>query len=133
MIIGNQTAIYSQYQEVQQPKIPPKDGSELPSSAKVTKEEPKGLDMRNISSGDIRDLAKATGDDRVWQFIPFEKFEFDGSTLKGVENKDYLGFLERRIEYKNSIGEPTTNYEEILSALKSYQGYILPPKIDVRA
>lgn len=57
MIIGNQTAIYSQYQEVQQPKMPPKDGSELPSSAKVTKEEPKGLDMRNISSGEIRDLA----------------------------------------------------------------------------
>ncbi|MBZ2192309.1 hypothetical protein JFJ09_08775 [Pseudoalteromonas arctica] len=86
MIIGNQTAIYSQYQSVQQPKENQKDGNELPanlSDNKATIEEPKGLDMRNISSGDIRDLAKATGDDRVWQFIPFEKFEFDGSTLKG--------------------------------------------------
>ena len=103
------------------------------SDNKATIEEPKGLDMRNISSGDIRDLAKATGDDRVWQFIPFEKFEFDGSTLKGVENKDYLGFLERRIEYKKSMHESTKDYEEVLSALKSYQGYVLPPKIDVKA
>ena len=124
MIIGKQTAIYSQYQSVQQPKENQKDGNELPanlSDNKATIEEPKGLDMRNISSGDIRDLAKATGDDRVWQFIPFEKFEFDGSTLKGVENKDYLGFLERRIEYKKSMHESTKDYEEVLSALKSYQ------------
>lgn len=93
----------------------------------------KGLNMRNVSQEDIRTLAKVTGDDRVWQYIPFEEFEFKGDTLVGVENKDYLGALERRIEYNLSIGQPTIGYEETLAALKSYQEYILPKKINVTA
>jgi hypothetical protein len=44
-----------------------------------------------------------------------------------------LGALERRIEYNRRIGQPTKGYEETLAALKSYQGYILPKKINVIA
>ncbi|MFC3032669.1 hypothetical protein ACFOEE_09065 [Pseudoalteromonas fenneropenaei] len=92
-----------------------------------------GLDMRNISQQDLKTLAKVTGDDRIWQYIPFEAFEFNGDTLVGVENKDYLGALERRIEYNRITGQTTQGYEATLAALKSYQGYILPKNIKTTA
>ncbi|AXQ97235.1 hypothetical protein [Pseudoalteromonas piscicida] len=134
MNISNTQAIYGNYNAVEVVKKQDLANQKSLSLDSENKESnTNGLDMRNVSQEDIRTLAKVTGDDRVWQYIPFEEFEFKGDTLVGVENKDYLGALERRIEYNRSIGQPTKGYEETLAALKSYQGYILPKKISVTA
>ncbi|MCF2908314.1 hypothetical protein L1285_08255 [Pseudoalteromonas sp. DL2-H2.2] len=134
MNISNTHAVYGHYNPIEVSKKQNAASQELPSLDSENKESStKGLDMRNVSQEDIKTLAKVTGDDRVWQYIPFEEFEFQGDTLVGVENKDYLGALERRIEYNRSIGQPTQGYEETLAALKSYQGYVLPKGLSVTA
>ncbi|TMN46097.1 hypothetical protein [Pseudoalteromonas sp. S2755] len=134
MNISNTQAIYGNYNAVEVVKKQNlANQNSLSLNSENRESNTNGLDMRNVSQEDIRTLAKVTGDDRVWQYIPFEEFEFKGDTLVGVENKDYLGALERRIEYNRSIGQPTKGYEETLAVLKSYQGYILPKKISVTA
>ncbi|MCF6440897.1 hypothetical protein L1077_15775 [Pseudoalteromonas luteoviolacea] len=134
MNIANTKAVYSNYNAIQTAKKQDTTSQQpLASDPNTRESNSNGLDMRNVSQEDIRTLAKITGDDRIWQYIPFEEFEFKGNTLVGVENKDYLGTLERRIEYNRSIGQPTTGYEETLAALKNYQGYILPKNINERA
>lgn len=125
VISGENTKSTFQKQDVTPREVTPTKTNEGSAS--------KGIDMRNISQEEIRALAKVTGDDRVWQYIPFERFEYQGNTLVGIENKDYLGMIERRIEYNRSIGQPTKGYEETLAALKLYQGYVLPKTIDAKA
>jgi hypothetical protein len=48
---------------------------------------------------------KVIGDDCLYHYIPFVEFEFKGDNFFGVENKDYLGASERRIEYNRSISQ----------------------------
>ena len=107
MNISNTQAIYGNYNAVEVVKKQDLANQKSLSLDSENKESnTNGLDMRNVSQEDIRTLAKVTGDDRVWQYIPFEEFELKGDALVGVENKDYLGALERRIEYNRSIGQP---------------------------
>ncbi|MBQ4858915.1 hypothetical protein [Pseudoalteromonas sp. MMG007] len=133
MIIGNQTATYSQYQSAQQPKAPQKGGNELPDvTGKST--EPRTVDMHNIGMDELNALIKETGDGRLL-VLPYDSFKFENGSFVGVESKDFIAQIKNSRDFAKSIGDTKSEkqWSDFLDVLHEYDGYQLSPKINVEA
>ncbi|WP_213610301.1 hypothetical protein [Pseudoalteromonas sp.] len=134
MIIGNQTATYSQYQSAQQPKAPQKSGNELPD---VTEGNTKSrtIDMNNIDVNELNTLIRETGDERLLFSMPFLGQNPHSSGDPYTKKINFIEQIKNISNFEYSLGntESGKKYEDFLNVLAEYQGYELPPKINIKA
>ena len=91
------------------------------------------VDMRNVSLNEINQLIK-NGEEGlldVLPFIPPNIINQYGSEYAANVKVDFLGQIEKNIEFKKSRGEDTAFMEKVLENIKNIDGTKIPLKIDV--
>jgi len=116
-------------------------GSNTPSkTADVTRDsngqatqQPRVVDMKNISLNEINELIRS-GVDGLLEMVPFISpltVNQYGKEYAANIKIDFLAQVEGSIEFKRSIGKDTTLIEKVLDKLKSLDGTKMPENIDI--
>jgi len=94
---------------------------------------PRTIDMRNVSVNEINELIKS-GVEGLLDFVPLippQTVKEYGSESAANIKIDYLGQIERSIEFKKSVAEDTSFLKEVLEKIKNIDGMAMPQKIDI--
>ena len=113
--------------------IPSQPEKIIDSSFQDESSTPRTIDMRNVSVNEINELIKS-GVEGLLDFVPLippQTVKEYGSESAANIKIDYLGQIERSIEFKKSVAEDTSFLKEVLEKIKNIDGMAMPQKIDI--
>lgn len=122
-------------------KVPPQPVEQVAVSGEKTVSPARRVDMRNVSLDEINELIRA-GVDGLLDVLPVSSIDIDrvnrdadGSYRAAISSRkiDFLGALEKSIEFEKSIGKSTDFLEKSLANLKRINGMEFPPGVDAIA
>lgn len=133
MIIGN-VKDSSAYINTISNNTPSEEGNNLPPSPPQTTNDSSSLNLHNISVKEINNLIKSG--ELGLGAVPFINPEtINAHGVEAVQDMkiDYLGQVEKSVEFSRSIGQPNENMEQFLEQLRQLQGKKSNARVDTYA